>query len=195
MKLNIGGHQITLGESLREYVKERLEKSVHKFFDQAISANVVFERNAKYLFRCTIRVNEGTGNHMLIQADCESDEIYSSFDFCLAKIEKQLRRYKQKIKNHHKKSHADLSDEERKLITATKYVLSPYDDEEHKDDNNPVIIAEKPTHIEELTVAEAVMKMDLAHLPALIFTNKASGKMNIVYYRKDGNISWVEPKN
>ena len=61
-------------------------------------------------------------------------------------------------------------------------------------ENSPTIIAEKPSNVENLSVKDAVMKMDLLNLPALLFTNDASRKLNLVYYRKDGNISWIDTK-
>ncbi len=49
------------------------------------------------------------------------------------------------------------------------------------------------THIDSLTVGEAVMRMDLASLPAMLFKNKTNGRINMVYRRDDGNIGWVDP--
>ena len=56
------------------------------------------------------------------------------------------------------------------------------------------IIEEKETEIEELTVAEALMKMDLINLPAYMFINKENGQVNVVYKRNDGNITWINPR-
>src|SRR6185369_406318 len=98
-------------------------------------------------------------------------------------IEKQLRRYKSRLTNHHKSPSGDP-------VKGKKYVIKDHDE----DTDSPVIIAEKPTDIETLTVSAAVMKMDLAELPALMFFNSASGRINIVYKRADGNISWVDPE-
>ena len=76
----------------------------------------------------------------------------------------------------------------------TKYVLPPEAGEQEDNKHPGVVIAEKPTEIETLTVSEAVMKMDLQDLPALMFFNSAHGGINVVYRRTDGNISWVDPQ-
>jgi predicted ATP-grasp superfamily ATP-dependent carboligase len=123
-----------------------------------------------------------------------SDDVYSSFDIALSKIEIQLRKYKSKLKDRsHKVKVSEITPE------AIKYVISPSragdnDANTEIDVDNPVIIAEKPLSISSLSVGEAVMKMDLENLPALMFKNSKTDKVSVVYYRKDGNISWVESK-
>ena len=105
----------------------------------------------------------------------------------LAKCEKQLRRYKSRLKDRHNKiklSEVDLG--------AIKYVIAPNRDDGSHDADHPVIIAEKKVQLEDLTVSEAVMKMDMENLPAVMFKNIKNGRLNIVYYRTDGNISWVD---
>jgi hypothetical protein len=79
-------------------------------------------------------------------------------------------------------------------MQAIKYVINSRYEEDKEPEEAPVIIAEKPTEIHHLSVSEAVMKMDLENLPALLFKNVKTGNISVVYYRKDGNISWVETK-
>jgi hypothetical protein len=129
-----------------------------------------------------------------MKSNASADDIYFAFDSALSKIEKQLRKYKSKLKDH--SSRLKLSE-----ITpdSLKYVISPNktsndNESEEIDFDNPVIIAEKSTKILKLSVGQAVMKMDLENLPALMFENIKNNRINIVYYRKDGNISWVDSK-
>ncbi|MBN9542309.1 MAG: ribosome-associated translation inhibitor RaiA [Alphaproteobacteria bacterium] len=190
MHINISGQHIDLGDSLRTHVEERLQKSVHKFFEKAVSSEVHFVKH-NHNFHCNILVNEGTKQHLVIKGESESDDAYTAFDQALIKIEKQLRKYKDKIKNHHKKSLTDLDSTEIRKLGGTKYTIErPQEETEH-----PLVIAEKATIIQHLTVAEAVMLMDLADLPAMVFINKANDRINFIYHRKDGNISWVDPEN
>lgn len=194
MKIETSGRGIKIGSNLINYVEEKLPHTVEKYFEHAISGNVIFSKDA-FLYRADILVNEGTGTRDLIRAHAESDDIYNAFFNALVKIEKQLRRYKSKIKDHHhKKKLTDLA-MDGTLLKAKKYVISKEDySEEEVNEDNPIIIAEKFAEIEELTVSDAVMNMNLLSLPALLFINKASGRMNLVYHRDDGNISWVDPE-
>lgn len=191
MQIEVSGQQISIGQPLQEYVRSRLGDVVHKYFENAPSSRVHFSKQGASLV-CDIMVSDGTGRHMVIKGDSVSDEIYHSFDLALVKVEKQLRRYKSKLQTHHKQiKSSEITSQ------AIKYVISPdlfLDDNELDliDGNNPAIIAEKPTQILPLSVGEAVMRMDLQNLPALMFLNKKTGRVNVVYYRKDGNISWVD---
>lgn len=192
MQITVSGKHLEIGTALQKYVVAELEAIVTKYFDQAISADVVFTKE-RHLFRSDILVNEGTGTHSIIKGNAQDDDVYASFDLCAAKIEKQLRRYKRRIKDHHK---SRLDKDNIAFLPATKYVISPQSDfaDEMLDKQNgsPLIIAEKPTEIETLTVSDAVMRMDLGQLPALMFLNKKTGSVNVVYKREDGNISWID---
>lgn len=177
-----------IGESLRTHIETNLEKNVKKYFENAIQAHVFISKEKQHLFKADITVNDGTGKKALIVASAETQDPYMAFDFALVKVGKQLRRYKSRIKDHQKdKGKRDI------FLKATKYVLSTSVEEDKKKKNDaPVIIAEKATTIEKLSVSDAVMKMDLLNLPALVFLNSKSGRINVVYYRNDANISWVD---
>ncbi len=187
MKITVSGKQLKVGNSLKDHVTDSTESGIKKYFERAISAEIHFTKEA-HLFVCDIIVNEGTGTHSYYKSQGKEENIYAAFDKALDRIEKQLRRYKRRIKDHHKVSMGEAT-----AIAATKYVIS--DDGQDIEEDNPVIIAEKQTSIEELTVADAVMKMNLSNLPALMFINKKTRQYNVVYKRIDGNISWVESKS
>lgn len=186
MQIRVSGKKMEVGASLTQHVEAQLTTIVSKYFERAIEADVVFSKEA-HLFCTDITINEGTGNHTFIKAQGKADDAYVSFDMAAERAEKQLRRYKRRLKNHHKTPHA-----ERVMSYATKYVIANNDVEEEAESENPLIIAEKQTVIEKLSVSDAVMRMNLANLPALMFMNDKSGKLSIVYHRRDGNISWVE---
>lgn len=184
MKIIISGHHLELGSSLSSYIETSLSEVTSKYFEHAVSGNVSITKDHQQI-QARILLNEGTGTGVLIKANAEHADAYIAFDKALHKVQTQLAKYKERIKNHHKPHKKDLAD-----LQASKYVLSPYEaaDAEH----NPIIVAEKSTAIEMLSVADAVMKMDLLDLPTLLFINESSGKVSVVYYRKDGNISWID---
>ena len=185
MNITISGQHMSVGASLEEYVREKLQHIVDRYFDHATGANVHFVKH-NYLYKCDIVIHDGTGRHTIIKSDAECDDVYSSYDLALTKSEKQLRRYKTRLKDRH--SRVKLSDPD---FGAMKYVISPNREDSH-DADAPAIIAEKKVPIEVLSVSEAVMKMDLENLPAVMFKNIKNSRLNVVYYRADGNISWVD---
>jgi len=189
MNIMISGKHVDIGESLTAHIEHRLEEGVNKYLDRVTSLNVVVAKEA-YRFKVDINGNTGTASGVAIKSSATADDVYACFDAAADKIEKQLRRYKRRLTNHHKHTHHEGA--EAAAVNGTKYVLKSEGESEVTEDA-PVIIAEKSTAIERLSVSEAVMKMDLADLPALLFLNSANGRVNVVYRRVDGNISWVDP--
>ncbi|CCQ75133.1 ribosome hibernation-promoting factor, HPF/YfiA family [Magnetospira sp. QH-2] len=188
MDITVKGKNMDVGEALGVHVDDTLSAVVAKYFDRAIDATVVFSKEA-HQFRSDIQVHAGRG--LVVQGVNKGNEAYGAFDGALERIDKQLRRYKRRIKDYHK----DQATEAK--ITAQQYVLAPEDDsgvDEPVGDEAPVIIAELPTQVDNLTVSQAVMRMDLADQCVMLFHNRAHGRLNVVYRRPDGNIGWIDPE-
>lgn len=192
MQIQVSGKGVEIGEAFRTHVTAQVDEHVNKYIDRVTSVNVVVSKEA-HLFRVDITGNLGTHAGLVIRSRGELSDVYAAFDEALDKVAKQLRRYKRKITNHHK-HHGDLPPDIQ-TVRGTKYVLPPETGEHEEEEKAAgLVIAEKPTDIETLTVSQAVMKMDLQDLPALMFFNKGNGRLNVVYRRVDGNISWVDPE-
>ncbi|GIX15785.1 MAG: ribosomal subunit interface protein [Paracoccaceae bacterium] len=189
MRIQVTGKQIDVGEALRGHVAERLDEAVRKYAERPVDAMVTFSRDA-HEFVCDAAVHLSTG--MTAKAESRKTDIYAAFDSCLERMEKQLRRYKRRLKNHHQRREG----RELPAIEAAYSVLAPEPEEEEVPDSfQPVIVAETRMVIRTLTVGEAVMQMELAEAPLLFFRNEAHGGINVVYRRADGNIGWVDPRN
>jgi len=202
MQVQVSGSNMDVGQALTDYVQEHLIKDVKKYFEKAVNAEVHFAKEAGHLIKTVITVNEGVRGGINVKSDAQGGDAYGCFNEALQKAAKQLRRYKRRIKNYRRNGGGIKNIEPNyKLLGATKYVIPPlnYDVfaemEENETEETLNIINEKATDVERLSVNEAVMKMDLANLPALIFINNENNRLNVVYHRKDGNISWIDPKN
>lgn len=194
MQIHVSGKGVDIGESFRTHVAAQIEEHVTKYIDRVTSVQVVASKEA-HMLRVDITGNVGTHEGFVVRSRGEAGDVYAAFDEALEKTSKQLRRYKRKLTNHHKLSMGGEPLPETRRVKGIKRVLPPEAGEHDDDDKDAgIIIAEKPTDIETLTVSQAVMKMDLQDLPALMFFNKAHGGLNVVYRRADGNISWVDPK-
>jgi ribosomal subunit interface protein len=188
MQLHISGRHVDLGEAFQGHVETRISEGLSKYLDRVTSVDVVVSKGAHQQFEVNIHGNTGTHAGVTLKSQGRASDLYAAFDDAATKAEKQLRRYKHRLKDHHRG--------EGKSYTAKKYVLQPEaHDAELEEKGAPVVLAEKPTSIEHLSVSEAVMKMDLADLPALLFFNAGTGRINVVYRRVDGNISWVDPED
>lgn len=209
MEVRVIGANIEVGNALTLYAQEHLQKTVKKYFENAVSAEVHFHKEG-HLFKSVLLINEGVKRGITVKSDGEAGDVYGAFSESLRKAQTQLQRYSSRIKNYRKKGGGLKSAEINfKALNATKYVIPaiPFDilqeiEDEIESENlkyddkiNHKIIAEKTTEIHELTVDEAIMKMDLENLPALVFINSVDKNINVVYHRKDGNISWINPQN
>jgi len=193
MQIQVSGKGVDIGESFRTHVAAQIEEHVTKYIDRVTSVTVVSSKEA-HMLRVDITGNVGTHEGFTVRATGLAGDVYAAFDDALEKMSKQLRRYKRKITNHHKLSHGGEPLPDTRRVKGLKRVMSP-DTGEHDEEEKAagLVIAEKATEIETLTVSQAVMKMDLQDLPALMFFNKGHGGLNVVYRRADGNISWVDP--
>lgn len=188
MRYQITGKQIDIGNALQTHVKSELGGVLEKYAGRPTDANVVFSKSG-HEYVCESVVHLSTG--LTAQANARATEIYAAFDGCLEKMDKQLRRYKRRLKDHHKERSQPVE-----LSDAGSYILAPTDEtgEAEQDTVNAMIIAETETKILSLSAGEAVMQMELADAPALVFRNEKHGGINVVYRREDGNIGWVDPK-
>ena len=196
MEMTVQGKQIDVGDALREHVTGKLEDIDQKYFNHATTAIVTFSRegHSNNLFKVHISFNVGKNIDVVTEAT-EYDP-YVAFDSASEKAAKRLRRYKRRLRDHHGRVEKTP---EAELVKARAYTLAQEAQEAVEQDNeadlhaDPTIIAEIQTHIEKMSVSEAVMRMELADQNAIMFRNASNEKINMVYLRKDGNIGWIEP--
>lgn len=202
MQIRIIGSNVEVGESLTQFAQEHLDKTVKKFFEKAVNAEAHFKKEGQ-LFKVVLIINEGVKRGLVIKSDGEAGDAYGAFSEALKKSETQLRRYRNRIKDYRANGGIKNIEPDYKALNATKYVLPPLPynifnemetTEEEKPSENHKVISEKNTEIEALSIDEAIMKMDLANLPALVFINNKNNRLNVVYHRKDGLISLVDPQ-
>jgi ribosome hibernation promoting factor len=189
MQLTITGKQVDIGEALRTHIESSLDSILEKYFKTAIEAHVVVSKEA-HLIRAEISLHIGRG--IVVNAGAVVGEVYAAFDSAAERVAKQLRRYKRRLRDHHAKAREPVEVGER----ARAYVLASPKEEADEEDpaGGPAVVAEISTDLPRLTVGEAVMRMDLADAPVLLFRNRSHGELNLVYRRADGNIGWIDPE-
>lgn len=188
MRYQISGKQIDIGTALQTHVETEVDGILSKYAGRPTDAYIVFSKSG-HEFVCETVIHLSTG--LTAQATDHANEIYSAFDGCLDKMDKQLRRYKRRLKDHHKQRSQPVE-----LSDAGSYIIasSEESDEAENSADTPMIVAEMETKIQSLSVGEAVMQMELADKPVLVFRNEKNKEINVVYKRDDGNIGWVDPK-
>jgi ribosomal subunit interface protein len=187
MELVVKGHKLDVSDSLRDRVAEAFQALFEKYFGDGLEANVVFSKHA-HEFHTHLKAHVGKG--IDLQAEGRGGDAYSAFDEALEHLAKRLRRYKRRLKDHHKNL------EQRVNLAAQQFVLAPLPDEEPETgslNDAPLIVAESAAQVPNLSVSEAVMRMDLSDESALMFRNATHDRINLVYRRSDGNIGWIDP--
>jgi ribosomal subunit interface protein len=187
MEIRVSGHQIDTGEALQSHAEERLTGIVEKYFNRALSSAVTFGKAPAGAFRCDIVTH--VMQDLILKSAAVAQDAHLALEQAADKIEKQLRRYKRRLKDHHEQaSHAARAEE-----AAYTVFLEPADADEEVQADAPVVIAETKVDVPEATVSDAVMILDLRNTNALLFKNAGTGRHNMVYRRGDGSIGWVEP--
>jgi len=185
----VTGHQIDVADSLRDQAVGRMENIADKYFSRAVAANVTFSPGPQNDFVCDIVAPVSQG--IVLKAHHRAQASNIAFEAAADKIERQLRRYATRLREH-KGDGADA------VLESAGYTIfapvpEPADDTQPEGDH-PAIVAETRVDIPEASVSDAVMLMDLRNTTALMFKNSASGELNMIYRREDGNIGWVEPQ-
>lgn len=199
MSIQVSGKHMDVGDALRTRVQDELSASVGRFFERGGAADVVLSKDG-HLICCDVTLRLASGQHL--QAKGLAGDAHAAFSAALEKIEARVRRYKRRLKNHHP-NHANgrLPAE-----TAPYVVLRSPDDDEGQDEDwldddgaahgapAAMVVAETEADVKTLTVAGAVMELDLTDAPLVLFRNAGHGGLSVVYRRRDGNIGWIDPE-
>ena len=184
MQVNITFRNLEPTEALKSYASEKVDHVVSKYFDRSTEAHVVLSLE-RYLHDADIQIH---ARHFYVKGCEKSEDMYKSIDLALDKIEKQLKRYKEKLKNHKPRVEHPLAHPPDKvqyqILTATPDSLNNF--------GGPQILRQTELEARPMTVEDAVMQLDLANDDFLVFKNASSRKVNVVYRRSDGNYGLVE---
>jgi ribosomal subunit interface protein len=200
MHITVSGKQLELSDALRHRVWTMLDTISRKYFGNALEANVTFSR-ARSFFTCDINMHAGRG--LTLRGEGEAADANAAFDDAAEHIAKRLRRYRRRVNEHAR----DIANREGGDTPepAQHYILRQQDEvdtgpDEIAEDQAPAqqshfatVVAENPAVILRLTVGEAVMRMDLADQPVVMFRNSVTGQLNVVYRRQDGHVGWIDP--
>jgi ribosomal subunit interface protein len=196
LQVHVSGKHVDVGQALRSRVTDEISTSISKYFERGGDADVVVQKDGHgFRVDCSVKLASGQqlNSHGL------GGDAYAAFNDALEKIDKRIRRYKRRLKDRSGAANA------KERETASLYVLRTPGDEEDveawdESSDHPagapsaLVIAETATDVRTMTVAMAVMELDLTETQAIVFRNAAHGGLSVVYRRPDGNIGWVDPE-
>ena len=186
MQVQVTGIHLDIGDALRSHVTDRLSASVQKYFDRPVDAQVTFSKSGhEFRVDCAVHLSSG----MRLNTQANTGDIYGCFDASLERLEKRLRRYKRRLKDHHNAHKSPLPALDVPYVTLATEMDK--DDDTSEAPLEPVVISESTKAIPFLAVSDAAMQMDISDVPFVIFRN-SDGGVNLVYRRDDGHIGWID---
>lgn len=175
-----------IGDAFRGRIEGRVGEAIEKFFDGGYSGHVtVAKSRSGFSADSTIHLDSG----MTLQVTGMGQEPAVAFEMAADRLEKQLRRYKRRLKAHPNAAGNDAS------MDIAYRVVSPVadEDEEVPVDFAPAVVAESTVALKTMSVADAVIELDQRDSPVVVFRHAGNDQINIVYRRQDGNIGWIDP--
>ncbi len=195
MQIQVNGKQVEVGDALRERIETQLTQGISKYFDRGGDAEVTISKQG-HLFKADCWIRLASGQTLVSHAF--GGDAHSAFDGTLDHMEKRVRRYKQRLKNHH---NGTPQKEETANVTVLRAFDTDIDDDDDIDDGmdhssppHSMIIAETEQTLRTMTVSSAVAEMEMSNYPAIMFRNAAHGGLSVIYRRPDGNIGWIDPE-
>jgi putative sigma-54 modulation protein len=184
-------------DAIKQYAEEKVKK-IKRFFPDPINANVVLALE-RYQHRADVTITLHNG--LVLKGQNVSDDMYSSIDLAMAKIEKQVRRYKDKIRSHKPATgpqipfRVDVIEEDvepaDEAAAAPEAVAASEASADAGDLLSKVIRSDSHT-AQPMSIEEAVMQLNLMNNAFLVFTNSANQSINVIYRRNDGNYGLID---
>lgn len=181
MKLIVKGKQVDVTDSIDGYIRKKMEK-LEKYFDQIMEATAtVSVEKHRQIFEVTLQAKRA-----IIRAEEESENIYTSIDRVVEKLERQIMKYKEKL---YSKSFSEYNRQKDLEFSENKEVTMGDDDDE-----DIKIVKTKKFVIKPMSPEEASLQMELLGHSFYVFNNEVTDQINVIYKRKDGNLGLIEPE-
>ncbi|SFG44416.1 ribosome hibernation-promoting factor, HPF/YfiA family [Methylobacterium gossipiicola] len=198
--LRVTGHGLDLGEALRGRVEERMAATLSKYLDSHMndtcSGHVTLRRDGtSYRTDCVLHLVSG----LTLEASGAAHDAHASFEQTADRLEKRLRRYKHRLKDHGAAAHEGATVQAAYAVFAAPSDADETDEDDFDGDESedgtahPPVVAESTKTLKRHSVSEAVTALDLTGAPVIVFVHAGTGRINVVYRRSDGAIGWVDP--
>lgn len=199
MQVQVTGKHMNVGDALRSRITDELSTSIGKYFDRGGAADVVVAQDGHDI-RVDCRVRLASGQNL--ESHGQASDAHAAFDVALEKIDTRIRRYKRRLKNHHRPAPKDAEVAPAFVLRAPEDEIDGWDEVQAEAADNDdghglpasVVIAETQAEVKTMTVSMAVLDLDLTQTQTIVFRNAAHGGLSVVYRRPDGNIGWIDPE-
>lgn len=182
MEIRFAGKQLKLTQGMRDHAREKLLKLEH-YAPKLIDAHVVLIKE-KYLFKAEITVL-AKNLRAYGEATCK-ENIYTAIDQACDRVEKQLKKYREKLKTHHKVHGEHFAPVKEKTVEI-------HDRSSENEEDILPIVRSDDQEIKPMSVEEARLQLEVSRKTFIVFYNASSKRVNVLYRREDGDLGLIEP--
>jgi ribosome hibernation promoting factor len=179
MQLSVTFRHMEPSEALKIYIQERCNK-LTKYIDKPLESQVALSIQ-KFRHIVEVVIN---ANGIRIAGQESHEDMYAAIDLVMDKIERQVKKYRQKIRKHKPSPGREI-----------RWRRDIYEQESFEDDREPVVVKTENYFVKPMSVDEAAMQMDLSQQDFLVFNNASTATVNVLYRKKDGNYGLIVPQN
>ena len=186
MNIAIYGKNIDVTEALKDYARRKIGKIARYFNGESLQAQVTLsiERD-RHIVEVTIPL---PNNGLLIRAEEESDDMYASIDLVVDKLERQIRKFKTRLHRKARRLEGTTGTPVAEVEADASEPAWAEGEEEER------VVRTKRFAIKPMTVDEAILQMNLLGHDFFVFANAATGQVNVLYRRRDGQYGLIEPE-
>ena len=204
MQIQVSGKQVDVGEALGSRITQELQDGIGKYFERGAQDAEVIVAKEGHSFKvdCWVRLASG----QVVFTSGLAGDAHAAFTESLEKLEKRVRRYKRRLKDHHagpRQMSPEKTEDAAREVARSMVLRDPdlVEDEAFGEAGRPdeppptgMVIAETEAEIRTITVGRAVLELDMTGYPVVVFRNAAHGGLSVVYRRPDGNVGWIDPE-
>lgn len=189
MRISITGRHMEMTDALKDHVEKSLQK-VRTHFDRVIDVDVVMSvEKHRHIADVTLHANG-----LRIHGKESSPDMYASMDAVATKLEKQVRKYKERINRFSQRREKEVGEFEHHIIEMPESLEPMAEDESKAVVPDHRIVHREKLAMKPMSVDEAVMQLELAGDHFLVFSNADTQRVNVLYARNDGTFGLIEPQ-
>lgn len=204
MQFSVTFRHMEATEALKDYARERMER-IRKYFPDPIAVHVVMSTERGYNHRVDVTMQLHNG--LTVAGREASESMYSSIDQVTAKIERQVRRYKEKLRTHKSKTHLpsvpwshtvlteprdEVAEAAAPVTADAPAIAADAAAAPARPEAEPLVVRSEKFHASPMSVSEAIMQLNLRDEPFLVFRHDETGRVSVVYHRNDGSYGLIE---
>lgn len=190
LPVTVTGRHVSITDAMREHALKKVD-GLHLDYPKIIDAKVLLDVEGNH--RHIAEVILFCANHITIEADSTTDDMYASIDETFSKIARRMRKYKTRMLKSHRPKKGKIREIEEQIFSGVLPELTMPEDDE-TEELEPLVIEKRDYKIKPLYNDEAIMEMELSERSFIVFEHAKTHKLSVIFRRKNGDYGLIEPE-